>query len=197
MSELEPTSTELEPTATERLRALLDERGVEYRWDNGTATWYVDGVMYNAWGRDNERLTMSVCHLTPEQAIAATLGQEDIYTREDMEGAFVSGYSLGSLPVGSDPRWNENRQTVDEHMAELGWVRKEAATLGSFNCSSSERTETCHPVISDNLMESEGTGDAWADCSECGHLLFVLTDPNSQVPNFCPNCGKRIEVDDG
>jgi len=74
MSELEPTITELEPTATERLRALLDERGVEYRWDNGTATWYVDGVMYNAWGRDNERLTMSVCHLTPEQAIAATLG---------------------------------------------------------------------------------------------------------------------------
>ena len=74
MNELEPTITELEPTATERLRALLDERGVEYRLDNGTATWYVDGVMYNAWGRDNERLTMSVCHLTPEQAIAATLG---------------------------------------------------------------------------------------------------------------------------
>ena len=61
-------------SATEHLRALLDERGVEYRWDNGTATWYVDGVMYNAWGFDNERLIMSVCHLAPEQAIAATLG---------------------------------------------------------------------------------------------------------------------------
>ena len=61
-------------TAIEELRRMLDERRVEYRWDNGTATWYVDGVMYNAWGYDNERLTMSVCHLTPEQAIAATLG---------------------------------------------------------------------------------------------------------------------------
>ena len=61
-------------TATDELRRLLDERGVEYRWDNGTATWYVNGVMYNAWGYDNERLTMSVCHLTPAQAIAATLG---------------------------------------------------------------------------------------------------------------------------
>lgn len=71
-----------------------------------------------------------------------------------------------------------------------------AVTLGSCNCSNnctnSERTETCHPVISDNLTESEGAGDAWADCSECGHLLFVLTDPNSQVPNFCPNCGRRV-----
>jgi len=51
---------------------------------------------------------------------------------------------------------------------------------------------TCKPVISDNLNESEGTGDAWADCSACGHLLFVLTDPNSQPPNYCPNCGRRV-----
>ena len=62
-------------SATDELRRLLDERGVVYRWDNGTATWYVDGVMYNAWGYDDERLTMSVCHLTPEQAVEATLGR--------------------------------------------------------------------------------------------------------------------------
>ena len=62
-------------TATERLRALLDERGVEYRNDNGIFTWYVNGVMYNAWAFDNERLTMSVCHLTPERAVEATLGR--------------------------------------------------------------------------------------------------------------------------
>ena len=62
-------------SATERLRALVDERGVEHRYDSGTATWYVDGVMYNAWAYDNERLTMSVCHLTPAQAVEATLGR--------------------------------------------------------------------------------------------------------------------------
>ena len=50
---------------------------------------------------------------------------------------------------------------------------------------------TCHPIISDNLNESEGMGDAWANCSECGHLLFVLTDPTSEPPNFCPSCGAR------
>ena len=51
---------------------------------------------------------------------------------------------------------------------------------------------TCHAIVSDNLTESEGTGDAWADCSECGHLLFVLTDPNSEPPNYCPNCGRKV-----
>lgn len=51
---------------------------------------------------------------------------------------------------------------------------------------------TCHPIVSDNLNESEGMGDAWADCSECGHLLFVLTDPNSKPPNYCPNCGRKV-----
>lgn len=58
-----------------------------------------------------------------------------------------------------------------------------AATLGRG---------ACHAIISDNLNESEGMGDAWADCSECGHLLFVLTDPTSEPPNYCPNCGRKV-----
>ena len=61
-----------------------------------------------------------------------------------------------------------------------------AATLGNG---------TCHAIISDNLTESEGMGDAWADCSECGHLLFVLTDPTSEPPNYCPNCGRKVVVE--
>ena len=59
---------------TDRLRDLLDARGVEYRWDNGTLTWRADGVMYNAWAYDSERLTMSVCHVTPEQAVEVAFG---------------------------------------------------------------------------------------------------------------------------
>ena len=52
---------------------------------------------------------------------------------------------------------------------------------------------TCCAIISDNLNESEGMGDAWADCSECGELLYVLTDINSKPPRFCPSCGARVE----
>ena len=69
---------------------------------------------------------------TPDDAIEriATLGNEESYTRDDVESAFVSGYSLGSLPVGSDPQWDQNEQTVDEHMAELGWVRSATVVHG-------------------------------------------------------------------
>lgn len=57
-----------------------------------------------------------------------------------------------------------------------------------------EATLGRHAIISDNLAESEGTGDAWANCSECGHLLFVLTDPTSNIPNYCPNCGRKVNI---
>ncbi len=207
MSELEPTITELEPTATERLRALLDERGVE--WEDMSIRPYActswrdpDGEPCTALeGADDipDGKLSAQALLTPEQAIAATLGQEDIYTREDMEGAFVSGYSLGSLPVGSDPRWNENRQTVDEHMAELGWVRKEAATLGSCNCSNNctnaERAETCHD-------KNGFDPDIGFECTVCGTMVdsYMVTpaDTGHEMQfHYCPNCGRRIEVDDG
>lgn len=54
------------------------------------------------------------------------------------------------------------------------------------------QTLECHEVISDNLNESEGTGDAWANCSECGELLYVLTDKNSKKPRYCPHCGRKV-----
>jgi hypothetical protein len=149
MSELEPTITKLEPTATERLRALLDERGVEYtdRDMFGKHVFHWGEPLHGAMFTDGGEWTeLVVENAAPEQAIAATLGQEDIYTREDMEGAFVSGYSLGSLPVGSDPRWDENSQTVDEHMAELGWVRKEAATMDDSDATEARRSDAVEVV---------------------------------------------------
>ena len=139
----------MDMTATERLRALLDERGGEWweGWDKDLTLFDgADGIRWIADYMLGELFLRSVLSITPEQAIAATLGQEDVYTREDMEGAFVSGYSLGSLPVGSDPRWDENRQTVDEHMAELGWVRKEAATLGDSDATGERRCDVVEVV---------------------------------------------------
>jgi Lar family restriction alleviation protein len=58
------------------------------------------------------------------ESIKAWNARADSYTREDVESAFVSGYSLGTLPVGSDPRWDQNETTLEEEMEELGWVRK-------------------------------------------------------------------------
>lgn len=129
---------------TETLRAMLDERGVEHNWTDrlsevpsyqSVSWWFntADRAEFREYHDGSTQLLIhsSKTNLTPEQAIADTLG-----------------------------------------------------------------TGTCKAIISDNLTESEGTGDAWADCSECGHLLYVLTDPNSEPPNFCPNCGRRLEVDE-
>ena len=124
-------------SATDDLRALLNERGVEWcagedEYDRKTH-WESNGLTWEYFNDDNGDAWLGflgACEsdVSPEQAVEATLGRG-----------------------------------------------------------------TCHPIISDNLTESEGTGDAWADCSECGHLLFVLTDPNSEPPNYCPNCGKEVE----
>lgn len=63
-------------TATERLRQLLDERGVEWRYDQGTVTWCHDGMRAEAYrGINDLDLVVRMCRLTPEQAIAATLGR--------------------------------------------------------------------------------------------------------------------------
>lgn len=121
-------------SATEKLRRLLDERGVEW-WQSANTL----GCIFTRWHsplfgdevvameNGEEGLVLFDHFVTPEQAVEATLGRGE-----------------------------------------------------------------CHPVISDNLAESEGTGDAWADCSECGHLLFVLTDPTSEPPAYCPWCGAKV-----
>lgn len=109
-----------------------------------------------------------VCYKSEAEAIAAWNTRDGAFTREDVEGAFVSGYSLGTLPVGSDPQWDQNEQTADEHMAELGWVRE----------------RTCQREKHGVKMD----GSPRLRCSLCGYGI------GDKRFNYCPNCGARIEV---
>lgn len=65
-------------TPTETLRAMLDERDVEWtseRVSNGVLfTFAKDGRTYSVFVRDRAGLEIWSQYLTPEQAIAATLG---------------------------------------------------------------------------------------------------------------------------
>lgn len=181
-------------TLRPELHKALMARGIDYWVTQGITFWNRDDgcecLAYGYKANGVPKLAIKVVGFTePEQAIAATLGHEDTYTREDVESAFVSGYSLGSLPVGSDPRWDENRQTVDEHMAELGWVRKD--TLGAGTCHNASKVMDEH-------------GQARFACSECGAWIDsrMLWNPeyrNGESPwvsdcklNFCPNCGRKV-----
>ena len=210
-------------TATDELRKLLDERGVEHYDGTETTLWLKDGTGYRA-SADlglNGFIHLHLWCITPAQAIAVTLGNEDVYTREDVESAFVRGYSLGTMPVGSDPQWDENRQTVDEHMEELGWVR--AATGGILSAEQVREAIERHfdkvavlddgkPVewrddwvcrvgidyksITDELNATLGSGE----CEDRGGKnYFVCSQCNARTYkgdgdfNFCPNCGKVVK----
>ena len=73
MTKLEPTRTSSDLTATERLRRLLDERGVEWaEYGDGYTLLRHGGREYTVQPNVCNRLI--VTNLTPEQAIAATIG---------------------------------------------------------------------------------------------------------------------------
>lgn len=110
--------------------------------------------------------------LSQAEAVAAwntRAGSDELYTREDVEGAFVSGYSLGTLPVGSDPQWDENAQTVEEHMAELGWVRERTCEFKPFRGP---------------ISDTDEIGDRKGVCSVCSACMH-------EQHNYCPNCGAK------
>jgi hypothetical protein len=149
ITKLEPTITEHEPTATERLRALLDERGVEYEltaWSCGAAVWWRDssGTMWRAHDNDEDELLSFYAYnsVTPEQAIAAT--------------------------------------------------------LGSCNCSNSERTETCKSDETDTIKcwvkcKDEPSSERMElihimECSVCGGTYEHVNGGYE----FCPRCGRKV-----
>ena len=67
-------------TATDELRRMLDERGVEWTYKDGTVRWRGERHQYrfSAWlGINNEVLTVSAVKVAPEQAIEGTLGRRE------------------------------------------------------------------------------------------------------------------------
>lgn len=119
-------------TATDELRRMLDERGIEYRvYDEPDESiictcWEACGFLWDADDRE-ERIYLSADRLiTPEQAIAATLG-----------------------------------------------------------------TGTCQVDTTENWLPAE----RYHRCKHCGAFFAVLDASGDIPPRFCPNCGRRIEVE--
>ena len=114
MSKLEPTRTYSNHTATEVLRRLLDERGVE--WDYGimgpTTTKFSVNRIDLTFTPMRDGLMCSTI-LTPEQAIAATLGATDARpTQVESSGTCtVEGFddgideALDGSPIYTTPTW--------------------------------------------------------------------------------------------
>jgi len=191
-------------TATDELRAELTKRGVE--WEDMSARFPTGMLWCTSWtSQDGEPCTalegaddipdgkLSVqALLTPAQAIAATLGSEDTYTREDVESAFVSGYSLGlDMFDSSKPEkgWNQNKRDMEEEMEDLGWVRKDAATLGSGTCDADETDVIkCWVKCEDEPNTERMELIHVMECSACGGTYEHV----SGSYEFCPRCGKKV-----
>lgn len=95
-------------TATDELRRLLDERGVEWEDFDGEPTWADgDGRMYYARqeftfaGLTDE---VTVYHLTPEQAVEATLWRGTCHITDN--GPWGYPYVCGECGASFDPDVN-------------------------------------------------------------------------------------------
>ena len=173
-------------SATDELRAELTKRGVEWKapssYDGSNR---YDTVAGGYWFHEFDG-KITIHGLTPAQAIAATLGADDTYTREDVEGAFVSGYSLGldmfdSSKPDNEKGWNQNERDMEEEMEDLGWVRKDVTALGA---------ETCH-LKPWEMERDTGFYDSM-EC-DCGYVADVADWASW---HFCPSCGRQNVVVD-
>ena len=163
-------------TATDELRALLDERGVEYGWskEQPDQTWWKDqdGHIYFAKGISNPMFF----NFTPKQAVEATLGRNpdgepasrmtDVMMRvERALGVDHGGAEVLSAEVV--PLLREALEIIDA-----------AATLGRGEC------------YNDALKSDQFY------CSECGiDLDIVKLSADADfvyVPKYCPSCGRRV-----
>lgn len=210
MSKLEPTRTSSDLTATERLRELLDERGVEWRETAlGETRWLSTVLNGNVSAkRINDKLVLFTGYklITPEQAIAATLG------REPDDAAMVKLHDQMNAALFEYERAQGIEKRDGDEAIVVPWVVKmhalleEAATLGSRNCSNnctnSERTNgTCHADETDTwecVFDQIGHYGKRVtvhvmECSECGRTYEQVNGGYE----FCPHCGRRaVEVDE-
>lgn len=126
--------------AIERLRELLDERGVNHVGTGGMTRWASDnGCVCRAYSRPNPlTVDVAIMDASPEQAIAATLGR--------------GGCKVDVLNTGD---------------------------CAGYECS-------------EYIMHCNGCGH------EFGHVLYNEDGEvwMSEPPHFCPNCGRRVEVDE-
>ena len=75
-------------TATDELRRLLDERGIEWTYGDGTVSYASDGRWFHAWAYNDDTMCVSMGYLTPAQAVEATLGRGTCRECAGMEDVF-------------------------------------------------------------------------------------------------------------
>ena len=157
--------------ATDRIRRMLDELGIEWWHDDdispGHTEWMTDDAVYTSLGMDGDMLTVkAISKMTPEQAIAATVGGSDVSAlrakvkaQSDYIGKLRGEYK--ALDEQMERRCAVYRATIRKLKDEL-----DAATVGE-----------------EHEMHI---------CKRCGVAYELnIIDKGYGKPRFCPNCGHK------
>ena len=173
-------------TATEELRRLLDERGVEH----------YDGTERTLWGYEQTGentgiyrfaaseisggfLQFDMFRITPEQAVAATLGDERLAFLE--EKVKLQGEYIVKLSEENRVLLAQNCEAATRHAGQMDYMqlKLEAATADA---------DKCHMRLA--YEEDDADGCIWPDhyeCDKCGAKVGGI-----MPPKFCPNCGRKV-----
>ena len=202
---------------TELLRKLLDKHGLSYQTHYLHTSWHVGPKLYKA--VDNLDGTLTVGSLTPEQAIAATLGNYRV--TEDSIDKWLREFQFahGELAyIGSDElkdlacALHDDIPLGYEASMRLGqWLLH--ATLGNGTLTAEQVRRTVLKLgnvmgprfygnwqaVADELNAELGSGtceveyvNEWMGwhCKSCDTLWQGLPD---QKPSYCMRCGKAVE----
>ena len=174
--------------ATEELRRLLDERGVEYfkhedgeplrkleKADEPATSWYMGGASVCAVPIEGSDLfDLWVDHCTPEQAIAATLG-------DDAKPCPWCGREMQEGHHDGHVWYRDDSDYIASLKRSIDALQESFTTLGGGEC--------------------KFVGDAKhpPKCSACGYEPSIyecswLGDGGYEFEgNYCPNCGARVK----
>ena len=171
-------------TATERLREMLDERGVAHSDHYLSTTWRDGHGILHLAGEPMADGSLVVDMLTPEQAIAATLGSDASAVRlaERLRSIAYEMRSVGASSMTPHELLACYANDVDKVADSLMF----AATLGN-----SRAEGTC------KFISSKGS-DYPPVCSACGYELGIYDcewfedGTYGYGGNYCPNCGAKV-----
>lgn len=178
---------------TSEFRKLLDESGTKYEPNGEETLVRLDGKTYRIWAYDNERLAMSIAYLTPEQAIAATLG-----SRLNPDGLPVG---LTASDDGNQLNWR-GENYVKQNTFESGTLTAEQVwmAVNPRSVCVPEKGDKEWQAIADELnARAERTCKIieWyeaRDKHERGNnrVRFSCGDFGTCHNKFCPECGAKV-----
>lgn len=189
-------------TPTDILRAMLDERGIEYETPTSTFTVaHVGDIKYRflEYRRCGEpsldekldgKIFAETEWLTPEQAIAATVGVRD-YTYDEWRAineavgdAMEYAHEHAVMyPDKADPLWN-----IDEYVnrvLEVAYGPKDA-TIDAGTCQGEIDSDYFECKLTTFKCRSCG----WSGVVDDGYAGYSFED--TDMPRHCPNCGAKV-----